>query len=115
MAWPERISSGVDPLNLFDIGRLEFEPPDDQRFPCLRLAAEAMRAGGTATAVLNAANEVAVAEFLAGHLRFTGIPRVVEATLANVQGRPADSLEVILAADREARDAAGEAVRRLAA
>lgn len=115
LAWPGRISAGVESLNLFDIGHLEFEEPDLRRFPCLRLAAEAMRAGGTATAVLNAANEVAVAEFLAGHLRFTGIPDVVETTLANVPGRPADNLERILESDREARAAAIETARRLAA
>ncbi|MEX2524807.1 MAG: 1-deoxy-D-xylulose-5-phosphate reductoisomerase [Gammaproteobacteria bacterium] len=115
MAWPERITSGVERLNLFDINRLDFEEPDTQRFPCLRLAADAMRTGGTATAILNAANEIAVAEFLAGRLRFTGIPRVVEKTLADVSSRPADSLDVILAADREARSVAADAARGIAA
>jgi 1-deoxy-D-xylulose-5-phosphate reductoisomerase len=115
MAWPQRMASGVDPLDLFAVARLDFEEPDPVRFPCLRLAAEAMQQGGTATAILNAANEVAVAEFLAGRLRFTGIPRVVEDTLGGVSGRPADSMETILAADGAARNFATETVRRLAA
>jgi 1-deoxy-D-xylulose-5-phosphate reductoisomerase len=115
MAWPQRMTSGVDPLDLFAVARLDFEEPDPVRFPCLRLAAEAMQLGGTTTAILNAANEVAVAEFLAGRLRFTGIPRVVEDTLGGVSGRPADSMETILAADGAARDFANETVRRLAA
>jgi len=115
MAWPDRITSGVERLNLFDISRLDFEEPDFRRFPCLRLAAEAMRAGGTATVILNAANEIAVAEFLAGHLRFTDIPRVVENTLSDSTFRPADDLDNVLTADREARYVAETAARRLAA
>ena len=115
MAWPGRMESGVASLNLFEVARLDFQEPDLVRFPCLRLAAEAMQRGGTATAILNAANEVAVAEFLAGRIRFTGIPRVVEDTLAEVAGGPADSMEAVLAADSEARAFATETVRRLAA
>jgi 1-deoxy-D-xylulose-5-phosphate reductoisomerase len=104
MAWPQRIDSGVQPLDLFAIGRLDFEEPDLARFPCLRLAQEAMHAGGTATAILNAANEVAVEEFLAGRIRFTGIARIVGDTLGAVPARSADSLDVILEADRAARE-----------
>ena len=115
MAWPQRMESGVAPLDLFAVARLDFQEPDPVRFPCLRLAAEAMRTGGTATAILNAANEVAVAEFLGGGLRFTGIPRVVEAVLGGVKARPADSMDTILAADGEARVFARESVRKLAA
>jgi 1-deoxy-D-xylulose-5-phosphate reductoisomerase len=115
MAWPGRMESGVASLNLFEVARLDFQEPDPVRFPCLRLAAEAMQRGGTATAILNAANEVAVAEFLAGHIRFTGIPKVVEDTLGGVTDGPADSMEAVLAADAEARAFAAETVRRLAA
>ena len=103
LAWPERHTSGVAPLDLFAVARLDFEPPDPQRFPCLRLAFEAIQTGGTAPAVLNAANEVAVARFLAGALPFTGIAEVVERTLAlSPQGRT-DDLESLLAIDAEAR------------
>jgi 1-deoxy-D-xylulose-5-phosphate reductoisomerase len=104
MAWPQRIDSGVAPLDLFALGRLDFEPPDETRFPCLRLAKEAWCAGGTAATVLNAANEVAVAAFLEGRLGFTGIADVIEATLAGITPREADSLEVILEEDAIARD-----------
>ena len=106
LAWPERCESGVKRLNFFDIGQLEFEQPDDRRFPSLRLAREAMRAGGTAPAILNAANEVAVAAFLAERLPFPAIAGVVESTLAALAPNPADELEVILADDRRARETA---------
>lgn len=106
LAWPERISSGVAPLSLFDVARLDFERPDMSRFPCLRLAYEAMEAGGTATAILNAANEVAVASFLAGQLSFTSIPKVIEAVLSDVTAQDAVTLETILADDARAREAA---------
>ena len=106
LAWPARCESGVKRLNFFDIGRLEFEQPDDRRFPSLRLAREAMRAGGTAPAILNAANEVAVAAFLAERLPFPAIAGVVESTLAALAPNPADELEVILADDRRARETA---------
>ena len=103
LAWPGRHSSGVASLDLFDIARLDFEPPDLQRFPCLRLAFEAIEAGGTAPAVLNAANEVAVALFLNGGLTFTDIGGVVERTLAEFRHEDAGDLEELLAADRRAR------------
>ncbi len=106
LGWPQRIESGVTPLNLFDIGRLDFERPDMTRFPCLRLAYEAMQAGGTAAAILNAANEVAVAAFLAGKLKFTAIAEVIETTLANVSARAAISLETVLEDDAVARESA---------
>lgn len=115
LAWPERMEAGVEPLDLFSVARLDFEPPDSNRFPCLRLAAAAMRAAGTATAVLNAANEIAVAEFLAGRIRFTDIARVVEATLADSRIEPAADLDTVLAADRNARAQAHEYIRRQAA
>lgn len=115
MAWPERIGSGVAALELASVRRLDFEEPDVGRFPCLRLAREAMEAGGTATAVLNAANEIAVAEFLAGRIRFTRIPALVEQTLADIPGTDASSLEVVLAADAQAREYAVRAARGMAA
>jgi 1-deoxy-D-xylulose-5-phosphate reductoisomerase len=115
LAHPERIDSGAQPLDLVSIKTLSFEKPDPSRFPCLRLAYAALHAGGTAAAVLNAANEVAVAAFLERRLAFTGIARVIEQTMARVPARAADDLEAILAADTDARRAAGAQVLALAA
>ncbi|MDQ8021252.1 MAG: 1-deoxy-D-xylulose-5-phosphate reductoisomerase [Moraxellaceae bacterium] len=106
MAWPERISSGVERLNLAKIGRLSFEEPDLQRFPCLRLAFDALEVGGDACAVLNAANEEAVAAFLEGRLGFTDISAVVESVLARSVRRPVTVLEDALGADAAARELA---------
>ncbi|WP_177418747.1 1-deoxy-D-xylulose-5-phosphate reductoisomerase [endosymbiont of Lamellibrachia barhami] len=103
LAWPERIDSGVDRLDLFQVARLDFVAPDLERFPCLRLAYEAIKAGGTAPAVLNAANEVAVQAFLEGRLGFLGIPALVERTLDALEVMPADSLEQLLDQDHQAR------------
>ena len=103
LAWPDRIDSAVKPLNIFDVAHLDFEIPDLERFPCLRLAYEAMSAGGTSTAILNAANEVAVEAFLNNQIRFTEIPQLVEAALDNVSGVEADSIDTVLSADIEAR------------
>jgi 1-deoxy-D-xylulose-5-phosphate reductoisomerase len=103
LAWPQRHGSGARALDLFDVARLDFEPPDRARFPCLDLAYQALAAGGTAGAVLNAANEVAVQAFLDGRLGFTGIAAVVAATLDALPATPADSLDAILAADGAAR------------
>ncbi|HKK05177.1 MAG TPA: 1-deoxy-D-xylulose-5-phosphate reductoisomerase [Gammaproteobacteria bacterium] len=110
LAWPERMTSGVGSLDIFAVARLDFERPDLKRFPCLRLAVEAMEAGGTASAVLNAANEVAVQAFLEGRLRFTGIPQVIEGVLADIVPREAGSLEIILEDDQRARAAAEQRV-----
>ena len=110
LAHPERIASGAAALDLTQLKQLSFEHPDPQRFPCLPLAYAALRAGGTAPAVLNAANEVAVAAFLAGRLPFNAIPRVIEATLEAVPPGRADDLGEILAADRAARREAGERI-----
>ncbi len=113
MAWPQRFPSGVKDLNLFDIGRLEFEEPNDQRFPCLRLAREAMETGGTATAILNAANEIAVESFLQNKIRFTDIPLVVEKTLQNVEGHTVNSLDIVLSDDQAARNYANIVIEGL--
>ena len=110
LAWPRRVESGVDALNLFDIAELRFQRPDFDRFPCLRLGYEAARHGGTAAAVLNAANEVAVAAFLAERLRFSALPEVLEAVLSKATIRAADTLEVVLEADRDARHMASQEV-----
>ncbi len=106
LAWPERIDAGVEALDLFRIARLDFEPADERAFPCLRLAREAMAAGGTAPAVLNAANEVAVEAFLAGRLGFTGIGELVARVRDARPVEAADDLETILEADALARQAA---------
>jgi 1-deoxy-D-xylulose-5-phosphate reductoisomerase len=115
LAHPERIDSGAQALDLAAIKSLTFEKVNPARFPCLRLAYEALREGGTAPAVLNAANEVAVAAFLERRLPFTGIAKVIEKTLARVPARPADDVQAVFAADAEARRAAGAQVLDLAA
>jgi len=112
LAWPQRIDAGVAPLDMFAVARLDFEAPDLQRFPCLRLAQEAWRSGGTSAAILNAANEVAVQAFLEGRLAFTGIPGVIEATLEKLAPGAADTIESILEDDRRAREHAGTRVAR---
>lgn len=106
LGYPERIDSGVEPLDLFRVARLDFEAPDPVRFPCLRLAYEALHAGGTAPAVLNAANEIAVAAFLDGRLPFLRIAPLIEEVLQRVPVQPADCMEGVLAADRRAREEA---------
>ncbi|MHB0776803.1 1-deoxy-D-xylulose-5-phosphate reductoisomerase [Halomonas sp. WWR20] len=103
LAWPERIEAGVKSLDLFAVARLDFEAPDEARFPCLRLARDAMQAGGTAPAVLNAANEVAVAAFLEGRLAFTQIATLVERVLERREVCSADELDMILSEDMAAR------------
>ena len=108
LAWPERIDAGVVPLNLTQLADLNFSEPDLARFPCLALAFAAAKAGGTAPAVLNAANEVAVAAFLDDGLPYLQIPVVVEKTLNAVSPVNADSLETVLNADTRARKVAHE-------
>ena len=104
LAWPERIRSGVHPLDLVRAGRLDFEAPDRTRFPCIALAYAAMRARGTAPALLNAANECAVQAFLDKRILFTHIAEVVDACLQSLEAIPADSLEAVFAADQQARE-----------
>ncbi|WP_287365619.1 1-deoxy-D-xylulose-5-phosphate reductoisomerase [Thauera sp.] len=113
MAWPERIEAGVRSLDLFEIARLDFERPDFQRFPCLGLAFAALRAGGAAPAVLNAANEEAVAAFLDGRIGYLDIARVIEPCLERSAGFAVDSLDAVLAVDAQARDWASTQIRTL--
>ena len=113
LGFPDRIESGAAPLDLAAIGQLSFERPDARRFPCLGLAYAALREGGTAPAVLNAANEVAVAAFLEGKLRFTAIAQVIERALERASATRAENLEAVLEADRGARRAASDCVAML--
>jgi 1-deoxy-D-xylulose-5-phosphate reductoisomerase len=106
LGFPERIESGARPLDLFELQALSFERPDAARFPCLQLAYEALRAGGSAPVVLNAANEVAVERFLARALRFDRIPSLIEDVLSRVGPMSVAGLEDILQVDRLARQAA---------
>lgn len=110
LAFPERIEAGVAPLDLCQIGTLNFERPDLKRFPCLGLAYEALAKGGNAPAVLNAANEVAVEAFLEGKLAFTRIPAVIERVLADISWAEVARLEDVLVADAGAREAARHCV-----
>ncbi|WP_256776807.1 MULTISPECIES: 1-deoxy-D-xylulose-5-phosphate reductoisomerase [unclassified Stenotrophomonas] len=103
LGWPQRIDSGVGGLDLLTQGRLDFEAPDNDAFPCLGLAWQAMAAGGTAPAILNAANEVAVSAFLQGQVAFLAIPALVANALSTLSVESADTLEVLLAADQRAR------------
>lgn len=111
LAYPERIAAGVSPLDLAKIGQLNFQAPDFDRFPCLGLAYQALKAEGTAPALLNAANEVAVAAFLEHQLPFRRIADVVAAVLDQEAVRVADSLEAVIAADVAARQRAEQWVR----
>jgi 1-deoxy-D-xylulose-5-phosphate reductoisomerase len=106
LAWPERIDAGVAQLNLTQLSGLSFSEPNFSQFPCLSLAFAAAKAGGTAPAVLNAANEIAVAAFLDAGLPYLKIAEVVERTLHTVPSVSADSLETILSADAKAREIA---------
>jgi 1-deoxy-D-xylulose-5-phosphate reductoisomerase len=108
LAYPERIDAGVAPLDLFQIAKLDFVAPDFTRFPCLSLAYHALRAGGTAPALLNAANEVAVAAFLDRRIAFLDIPRLIETVLGKVAKAEVRCLQDVLDADAAARSAAQE-------
>lgn len=113
LGYPERIGSGATPLDLAAVGRLDFEAPDEARFPCLRLARQALAAGEGAPCVLNAANEVGVAEFLAGNLRFSDIARINDAVLQAVEASSAPaSLAEAVELDRRARQEARRQLRR---
>jgi 1-deoxy-D-xylulose-5-phosphate reductoisomerase len=106
LGWPERMAAGVDRLDLAQVGRLDFERPDLEGFPCLRLAYQAIEAGGALPAVLNAANEVAVAAFLDRRLRFVDIPRLIEQVMGQFPAVAADDLTGLLRLDQEVRQMA---------
>jgi len=112
LAWPERIASGADALDLFDVATLSFERPDFGRFPCLSLAYQALEAGGSMPAALNAANEEAVAAFLEGRLGFRRIADVIAATLERNGWTEVETLEAVLGADARARGFAREEIRK---
>ena len=103
LGWPQRIESGVEPLDLIAVSQLSFENADEQRFPCLRLARQAVQHGGTNMAILNAANEVAVQAFLQRQIKFTRIAEIIEQTMNTVESHQTDELEQILKDDHNAR------------
>ncbi|MBI6852298.1 1-deoxy-D-xylulose-5-phosphate reductoisomerase [Pseudomonas cichorii] len=107
LAWPQRMDSGVSPLDLFRIGQLDFEEPDEERFPCLRLARQAAQAGGSAPAMLNAANEVAVAAFLDRRIGYLEIAGMIEEVLNLEPAVAVEELDAVFAADAKARVLAG--------
>ncbi|UZW53749.1 1-deoxy-D-xylulose-5-phosphate reductoisomerase [Sphingobium sp. JS3065] len=115
LAWPERIATPCQPLDLARIGRLDFEAPDEVRFPALRLTRLAARQGGAAPAILNAANEVAVAAFLKGAIGFLDIAMIVEDVLNRYSAPAPRQIDDVLAADAEARDMAAQVMERLTA
>ncbi|MBN1446791.1 MAG: 1-deoxy-D-xylulose-5-phosphate reductoisomerase [Bacteroidetes bacterium] len=112
LTWPNRIAADYERVDMARVGTLTFEEPDHMTFPCLRLAYDALRTGGTAPAILNAANEIGVAAFLAGTLPFPGIAELIEESLARCPIHDADTLEAISEADRTARDFAEAALPR---
>jgi 1-deoxy-D-xylulose-5-phosphate reductoisomerase len=113
LAYPQRIEAGVETLDLFKVATLDFVAPDFERFPCLALAYQALRAAGTAPALLNAANEVAVAAFLDKQIPFLVIPRVIEAVLNALPVEAVECLEDVLGADAQARGAAQQQIRKI--
>jgi 1-deoxy-D-xylulose-5-phosphate reductoisomerase len=115
LGFPQRIPSGTRPLDLAQLGSLTFEKPDASRFPCLGIAYEALAADGTAPAILNAANEVAVEAFLSGRIRYLDIPDIIRGALDEVDISGAFELPVILDADRQAREVAHRGIARLRA
>jgi 1-deoxy-D-xylulose-5-phosphate reductoisomerase len=111
LAYPQRMASGARPLDLAAMGQLSFERPDPERFPCLPFAYAALRAGGSAPAALNAANEVAVSAFLDGSLPFSAIPAVIEATMNSMETTRGETLGEILEVDALARRKARERIQ----
>jgi 1-deoxy-D-xylulose-5-phosphate reductoisomerase len=106
LAWPQRINSGVEPLDLVKVSRLDFAEADFERFPCLRLAYQALESGGTSTAILNAANEVAVEAFLERKIKFTDIAKTIEHVLSVASISEGKTLQQVLDDDQQARDLA---------
>jgi 1-deoxy-D-xylulose-5-phosphate reductoisomerase len=104
LGWPQRIESGVEPLDLIAVSKLDFADADENRFPCLRLARQAIQQGGTSTAILNAANEMAVAAFLQNKIPFIRIPEIIKHTMDSISSHASDNLQQILHDDRTARD-----------
>ena len=115
LAWPDRMETSATPLDLATIGRLDFEAPDADRFPCLKLARDALEAAGARPAVLNAANEVAVAAFLAHRIGFLTIADIVKAVLERYDPATPGSIDDVLAIDTEARAVAAQIMKELAA
>ncbi len=113
MAWPDRFDSGVEPLDIFAVRQMDFEKPSLERFPCLRLAYEAIKAGGIMPAVLNAANEIAVDAFLNENIRFTDIAVVIEKTMQAFKPTSAKTLAQVLEADQQARQEADKQIQNL--
>ena len=113
MAWPDRFESGVEPLNIFEVKQMDFEQPNLQRFPCLKLAFDAIKEGGIMPTVLNAANEIAVDEFLQENIKFTDIPVIIEHTMQQFSADSAETLEVILSVDQEAREQAHKFIKTI--
>ena len=114
LGYPERLESGVNSLDLFKISRLDFEAPDTQKFPCLRLAFDALIVGGNAAAIMNAANEVAVEAFIKQKIGFTDIPALIESVMESSKIKAVSDLEMLIVSDQEARIAAEEWVKRAA-
>jgi 1-deoxy-D-xylulose-5-phosphate reductoisomerase len=110
LAWPNRIVAGVEALNLSEIGQLNFQQPDEERFPCLRLGRESALSGDSSPIILNAANEIAVAAFLQREIRFTQIPVIIEEVLNKQERRTVNSIEEILEEDSKARSLAKKLV-----
>ncbi|MEN8260094.1 MAG: 1-deoxy-D-xylulose-5-phosphate reductoisomerase, partial [Pseudomonadota bacterium] len=113
LAWPERFESGAEPLDIFHVQRLDFEPPDESRFPCLKLAYQAINAGGIMPTVLNAANEIAVEAFLSERIRYTDIPRIIDQSMDRFSPEAADCLDTVLDTDARARAVANGLIDQL--
>lgn len=112
LGYPERLQSGVGSLDLFKIGQLDFEAPDTDKFPCLRLAYEALKLGGNAAAILNAANEIAVESFIQKTIKFTDIPRLIEFVLNKSSIKEVSDLKMLIDTDAAARDSARQWLSR---
>lgn len=112
LGYPERLQSGVGSLDLFKIGQLDFEAPDTNKFPCLRLAYEALKLGGNAAAILNAANEIAVESFIQKTIKFTDIPRLIEFVLNKSSIKEVSDLKMLIDTDSAARDSARQWLSR---
>jgi 1-deoxy-D-xylulose-5-phosphate reductoisomerase len=113
LGYPERLNSGVSSLDFLTLARLDFFAPDMARFPCLRFAYDALKMGGTASTILNAANEVAVASFLAEKIGFMDIPLVIESVLISTSVEKVESIEQLVSIDMQARQKAEEQINKL--